>query len=148
MHLTNPKLQRFKCRKRECHNFTFGRIEIRVEPSGLSLSPAHYVSKLRVLPIGALLSDFRSLRHLLARICHTRPDICCAVNVSAQVTKKKFGAQNVKEIKKTVSHVKETGTQGLNYVKLDKDTLLIAFYFKLSLLNKKGNGSLLGYLFS
>lgn len=46
----------------------------------------HYVNNLRILPNDAQFPDYRSLRHKLPWLYHTRPYIICAVNMSAQVT--------------------------------------------------------------
>lgn len=85
MHVTDRSLQRLGSSKRNFH------IRIQQKLFGYCLCQAHYASKLKIFPTDAMIVDIRSLRHFGDWLCHTRPDIKSAVNMSGQVPMKILG---------------------------------------------------------
>lgn len=143
---TDKSLTKFESRNREMDNTLFAGVKIKTTSDGFSLSQEHYTKCLRILPKDCTFSDFRSLRHKLAWLTHTRPEICCAVNMAAQVTEKSFNEDHIKAFNRVATHVSKNPSRALKYVKLDKDSLRIKVYSDFPFANNEENSSQIGYI--
>jgi hypothetical protein len=98
------------------------------------------------LPKDCTFSDFMSKRAQLSWISHTRPEICCAVNMAAQVANSSFSDEKISALNKVIKHLKSNTSQGLTYHKLEKDSLKIKVYADSSFANNDDLTSQLGYI--
>lgn len=101
LNLTEKTLEKFESRARELDDANFAGVRVKATEFGFKFSQENYARGLRILPTDKNFGDFKSLRHKLAWLTHTRPEICCAVNTAAQVTEEKFGKDSVKLINKS-----------------------------------------------
>lgn len=146
MQLCDKSLDKFESREREMDNTTFAGVKVKTVENGFELSQEQYVKKIKVLSTDCSFKEFRSLRHQLAWLTHTRPEICCTVNMAAQVTETKFSSDHIKAINRVVKHVKEHPTLPLKYQRLDKDSLKLKVYSDSSFANNDDHSSQLGYI--
>lgn len=91
-------------------------------------------------------SDLRSKRQELAWLVHTRPDLACAVNISAQVKKDEFCTEDIKNINKIVSSARKYSYRGILQQKLDRNSLIIAVYSDAAFSTRQDHKSQLRYL--
>lgn len=61
-----------------------------------SLSQEQFVSKFLIPPMYTSFSDFGSLKHLFVWLTHTKTEICCPLNMTAQETEFKFSKKSNK----------------------------------------------------
>lgn len=73
----------------------------------------NYANKITALPNCSDLDSFRSLRHRVAWMRHTRPGIMAQVNILSQTTEKNFLAKNVNLVNGVVRRVKENDQRGI-----------------------------------
>ena len=99
----------------------FEGIKIKTVEAGFELSQKHYTKSLRILPENCNFGDFRPLRHKLAWLTNTLPEMCLAVNMAAKVTEKSFCEDDITEIRRVVNHVQKHPDQPLKYMKLDRE---------------------------
>jgi hypothetical protein len=118
--LTAKMMERFESRKKEMDNTKFEGVNIRTTKEGFTLDQTDYIEKVTPLPKDYIFSDFMSKRAQLSWISHTRPEICCAVNMAAQVTNTSFSDEKICALNKVTKHLKSNASQGLTYHKLDK----------------------------
>lgn len=144
--LTDKTLQRFDSRDRVVDNFTFAGIELETSDDGFLLHQGKQADKLRILPLEATFSQFKSAVMSLAWLCHTRPEISCVVAQAAQVTQNVFDADAVKQINSTIRAVKREPRKGIKHRKLDLNSLRLQVYSDSSFANNRDSSSQLGYL--
>lgn len=79
----NNKLtqQKFESSARDFDNITFAGIQIERWEGVLKLSQPNYAKELSTIPNCSEFDSFSSLRHKLAWIGHTRPDVVSPVNI-------------------------------------------------------------------
>ncbi len=70
-----------------------------------------YIERLQQIPSNASFERFRPVRANLSCLCHTRPDICCAVNRACQVVEKKFDKSKIRAINKLIRRLKKSKTR-------------------------------------
>lgn len=110
--LTNKTLQMFDARDRVLDNFTFAGIEVETLDEGFFLHQCKQANKLRILPLEAT-SQFKSVVMSLAWLCHTRPDVSCAVAQAAQVTEQHFDSEVIRQINRTIKAIKREPRKGI-----------------------------------
>lgn len=66
--------------------FTFESITFKKDEHGYIAQQSTYAATLRELATDAAFEDFHTLRHKLARLSITRPDVYAMVNMASQVT--------------------------------------------------------------
>ena len=88
--------RKFESKAREYENFKFAGIQIERTEDGYMMHQEKYAVSLTPLSLDCTFKQFRSRRHELAWLKHTRPDLCAAVNLLAQVTEAKFARQHVR----------------------------------------------------
>jgi hypothetical protein len=144
--LTLKSMTKFESSERELDHTKFAGVSITTVPDGIEAHQTDYVQNLCILPTDASFSDFRSKRAQLAWITHTRPEICCAVNMAAQVTETKLCEKHIRDLNKVVIHVKKDPSNALKYRKLDLESLKIKVYADSSFANNEDLTSQLGYI--
>lgn len=75
--------ERFQSKERENDNFQFAGIQLEKRADGYLMHQERFARKIKLLSKDCTFSDFRSKRHELACLTHTRPDIAAAVNLPA-----------------------------------------------------------------
>ena len=147
--MTKLTLQKFKCREREFDNVKFAGIEIDTVDDGFHVHQTRYTKKLTKFPKDASFKDYRKLRAKLAWLTHTRPDICCAVALSAQLTEPKFNEDtrlHIKSLNAIVTHLHSNEPVLLKFPKLDMNTIWIQVYSDASFATNKDLSSQIGYI--
>jgi Reverse transcriptase (RNA-dependent DNA polymerase) len=144
--LTKTTMDKFESRDREMDNTKFAGVNITTTDEGFDLDQNDYIARITLLSIDCNFTDFRSKRAQLSWITHTRPEICCAVNMASQVTEKSFSVQKINDLNKVIKHLKSYPSQALKYYKLDKDTLKLKVYADSSFANNDDFTSQLGYI--
>lgn len=65
------------------------------------------------------------MKHKLAWLLITCPDICAAANLFSQITMELYGSKHIKAIKKVIRKVQMTRSRGLRFHKLIQSSLRI-----------------------
>ena len=86
------------------------------------------------------------MRHKLAWVVHTRPDIACAVYNLAQESQKYFKSKFFQNSKKVLKHLKATSSLSLLFPKLDMRKLRLNVYYNSSFADNADFSSQLGYI--
>ena len=147
--ITKATLQKFKCRDREFDDVKFSGIEIDSFDGEFRVHQKGYLKKVQKLQKDATFSDYRKMRARLAWLTHTRPDICCAVALSAQVTEERFKKDTgkyVKAINAIVTHLSTSELLCLRFPKLIVDSLRLQTYSDASFATNEDKSSQLGYI--
>ena len=129
--ITKMTLQKFKCKDREYDKTQFSGVEIDTLKDEFQVHQSRYIKKLSKIPKNSTFKEYRQLRAKLAWLTHTRPDICCAVALAAQVTEKMFTEDSRKAIKglnAIIPHLFSNEKLVLRYPKLDLSSLRIQVY--------------------
>lgn len=74
-------------------------------------------------------SDFCSLRAKISGTVHIRPDICCSVSLSSQITEKIFSTETINEINNIFYHLKKNSDLQLQYPTLYVNFIHLREYF-------------------
>ena len=144
--LTSKTMEMFESRDREMDSTKFAGVNIQTTAEGFDLDQIDYISKMTLLSIDCTFTEFRSKRAQLSWITHTRPEICCAVNMAAQVTEKSFTIQKINDLNKVIKHLRRNPSQVLRFHKLDKASLKLKVYADSSFANNDDFTSQLGYI--
>ena len=147
--ITKATLQKFKCRDREFDEVKFSGIEIDSVVDEFRAHQRGYMKKVEKLQKEATFSDFRKMRARLAWLTHTRPDICCSVALTAQVTEERFSKDSskyLKAINAIVTHLCSSEVPYIRYPKLDIETLRLQTYSDASFSTNEDQSSQLGYV--
>lgn len=86
----------FESRLREFPPFLLAELNIHKKEYGLFLNQTAYGEAINELTTEALFDDFRTTRHKLAWISHTRPEILAGVNIICQAIQENVKVDNVK----------------------------------------------------
>lgn len=89
--------------------FTYSGMLIEKHNGCFYLSQQSYTRNILPLPEPATFNDFRSVRHHLAWLSYTRPQLTAPVNIMAQITESKFFKESIRKINKNYS--KSQGTR-------------------------------------
>lgn len=137
----------FDSKQRKYDTFKFSGMEIESLPNdSFRIHQQTFAKKISKLPENCSFSDFRSKRQELAWLVHTRPDIACAVNRSAQITESSFKEANVKDINRIVQAAQRHSHRGILQQKLDINSLKITVYTDAAFSSNLDHSSQLGYL--
>lgn len=96
-------------------NFDFSRVSIRKTTHRYIVHQSQYAVRLKEQPQGTTYDEFRTLRHKLAWLSLTRPDICAAANISSQITNDTFTRFHIKHMNKLLRRIQKTKTRGLRF---------------------------------
>lgn len=145
--LTEMTLQKFESKPRTYDDFDFFGAQIRtILPHTFTFDQRHYSSNLAQLPTDASFEDFRRTRALFSWLIHTRPDVACLANKSAQVTPLTFSNDKIQDLNKGIRRVSSTPRRGLTYKPLDQKTVHLRVYADASHATNDDLSSQLGYL--
>ena len=141
---------RFMSRPIDWSKFNFVGTHVSTETYGidrvLTITQPQHMTEIRSIPVGTTFTEFRSIRARIAWLSHSRPDVSCSINRSAQVTDSTFGAGSIKELNKAIKYVLSTRNIGLSYPKLDTNSLHLRTYAEASFASNHDLTSQLGYL--
>lgn len=126
---------RFQSKAREGGNFQFAGIKIEEMEGGYLMHQERFASQISALSRQCTFSDFRSKRHELAWLTHTRLDIAAAVNLAAQVTESKFEKTHVKALKDLIKGVYVNKRRGIRQQILDRSSLSLPVFTDSSFAN-------------
>ena len=143
---TDKTLKKFDSKDREYDNTRFAGVYIETLQDGFKLHQKEYIKRLKNLSTSCSFKEFRSARAQTTWMIHTRPDICCTLNMLAQVTEAKFNKKHVRLLNRTIKNLQSTSTQGLIYQKLDCESLHLKVYSDSSFANNEDLSSQLGYI--
>ena len=107
---------------------------------------ASYVERLAHLDDDCSFETFRSRRHELAWVTHTRPDICATVAIMSQVTSDTFERKHIKTLNDGITLAKTYPKRGLRQQSLDAKSLRIVAFSDSSFANLHDQGTQLGYI--
>lgn len=144
--LSKLSTTKFQSRAPEFLPTKFAGIHISKQDGVIQLSQEEYINQITLLPNNCSFSEYRSLRATLQWICHSRPDICCATSMAAQVSDDKFKSDYVDLINKAVKHLKQTPERFLNYPQLDITSLRLKAYSDAAFANNEDFKSQIGCL--
>lgn len=86
------------------------------------------------------------MRAKLVWATHTRPDVCCAVSFSSQITESTFSQVAIRDGKRVIKHLKQTSDIKLQFQRLDQATLRILVYADASFDSATNHLSQLGII--
>ena len=139
--------KRFDSSPRQKGDFKFARMEIESLPGGgYKIHQHSFAEKLQLLPETCSFSQYRSCRHTLAWLVHTRPDIACAVNMAAQVTEQHWSVQDVRNLNRIIRVAKDNSSRGLLQQPLDVSSLSLKVYIDAAFANSPDLRSQLGFI--
>lgn len=87
------------------------------------MQQTEYAHKIQLLNKGCTYEEFRSKRHELAWITHTRPDVAYEAVILAQVTDKIFEPVHVTQLNRAINRCKDNPELGLIVHKLNLESL-------------------------
>jgi hypothetical protein len=132
----------FDVKNPETTPFTFTGLEISRKNNGsIAVDQCNYIAALDQLPLTASWVEFRSERQNLYWVCHTRPDIACAVSFAQQFTEETYGSDTIKSFKRIFVHLRRTLDVALLFPVLDSHSLRVVAYADASFHNCNDNAS-------
>ena len=144
---SSQTLTKFESRQREWDNINFIGCNLKMLETGeIQISQSEYLRKIQPVSKGSDYEEFRSMRARLAWICHSRPDICAAISMTAQITAASFNAEKITVLNKVIKHLQKTADNALLYKKLDVDSIAINAYADASFSNNSDLTSQLGFI--
>lgn len=144
---TQVTSQRFDAKPREYENLTFAGVTIKTNPDGSRMMhQAQYAKKIETVEKKCTFERFRSRRHELAWITHTRPDIAAEAAMLAQVTRVSFSPNHVTQLNRAIRRVKAEPELGLTVHKLKPESLQILVHADASFANLPDLKTQLGFV--
>lgn len=103
--LTNLIPETFESKPREFPPFLFAGVNI---PKIIQcfLEQAAYAKAINEISLKATFHDFRTTRHKLACLLHTRPEILAGVNILSQVVNENYEPEDIKLTNKLIQYVR------------------------------------------
>ena len=112
--ITSKIHRRFDAKPHEHGALTFAGVTIETDEEGCYVMHQKlYAEKLKRLEKGSSFELFRSRRHELAWITHTRPDVQADAAILAQVTSPTFRPEHINQINRAINRVKSYTSLGL-----------------------------------
>lgn len=143
---TNITDKRFTTKPKIWDNFRFAGIYIGTLRTGFKIQQRKYIERLKTLEKQCTYDQFRSSRAKISWITLTRPEISVNTSFFAQVTESIFSEKHIVLFNRTVKYLQASKERGLNYKKLDKESLYLKIYSDSSFANAKDMKSQLGYI--
>jgi len=112
----------------------------------LTLDQVAYIDSLTRFSSSNSHEGFVTARARLEWLPHGLPDVCCAINRAAQVTKVLFSERHIMEGKKAVKHAKATKDFIWTYTKLERESLHLRVYADAFFSSKDDLSSLLDFV--
>lgn len=144
--LSEKTIEKFESKEREFDNIRFAGVYIETLENGFRLHQKSYIERLQLLNSNASFEDLRRARAKLSWLIHTRPEVCVAASMLAQVTSSTFDNRHIKIHNKIVLDLKKNPEDGLRMKKLDKKSLVIRAYSDSSFANNEDQKSQLGFI--
>eukprot|EP00168_Porphyra_purpurea_P016741 TRINITY_DN552_c0_g1_i1.p1 TRINITY_DN552_c0_g1~~TRINITY_DN552_c0_g1_i1.p1 ORF type:complete len:862 (-),score=144.43 TRINITY_DN552_c0_g1_i1:471-2858(-) len=147
--LTKTMLVRFQSKERVLDNTEFVGVRISTERGPhphFIIDQTAYAGNLRLLPEGATFRQFASARASAAWLVHTRPDLCCGVNLASQVTEPMYGPDSIRALNAVIAKAKKGRATTLVYPKLDRLTLRLHAYSDASFATSLDKSSQVGFI--
>ena len=144
--LTDNIEKHFESKPRDYLPFQFAGINIKKKENGYIMEQEHYVPTITKLEKTSTFETFRTTRHRLAWISHTRPEILAGVNILAQVTKDTFQQEDITITNSLIKHIHKNPELGLQYNKMDIETMEILVYSDGSFSGNNDGSSQVGFM--
>ena len=136
----------YKCTPPKSLPFTFTGIRIRDIRSHFSLDQHEYIDQMHTLPDTASFYEFRSLRHKLGWMSHTRLDALYSASVLSQVNEERFNINSIRTFNKAVQHLKDTKETTFNIYPIDMQSAHLLMFSDASFASNYDNSSQLGWV--
>lgn len=137
----------FDAKPRQYENLTFAGVTVETMEDGSRLMhQADYGNKISLLEKGCTFEEFKSRRHELAWLTHTRPDVAAEAAILAQVTAELFKPIHISQLNAAIKRVKNDPRLGLIVHKLNLDTLNILVHADASFANLHDLRTQLGFV--
>ena len=147
--LTHKTLTHFQGKPRTLDNAEFVGVHITTvsgtQPQ-FAIDQLAYIDQLERLPSDAPFSTFLSARARIAWLAHTRPDLCCSINLAAQVTESTYDAAAVRGLNALMGRTQKGRDLTLTYPPLDVASLRVRAYADASYATNKDGSSQVGFL--
>jgi len=147
--LTQKTLTRFQGKPRTLDDAEFVGVHITTVACGVphfAIDQRAYVDNLERLPLDAPFSRFLSARARVAWLTHTRPDLCCGINLAAQVTESTYGVTAVRALNALMGRAQKGRDVALAYHPLDVDNLRVRAYADASYATNPDGSSQVGFI--
>jgi len=147
--LTQKTLTRFQGKDRTLDDAEFVGVHVTTvggEAPHFAIDQLAYVDHLQRLASDATFAAFLSARASVAWLAHTRPDLCCGINLAAQVTELKYGAAAVRSLNALMGRAQRGRDLALAYHPLDVKCLRVRAYADASYATNSDGSSQIGYL--
>jgi len=147
--LTKRTLTRFQAKARTLDDAEFVGVRVTTAKSPsprFSIDQRAYADTVKRLPADAAFKAFRSSRASVAWLAHTRPDLCCGINLAAQVTEASYGPAAVRDLNALIARAQKGRDMALHYPPLDISGLRIRAYADAAYATNKDGSSQVGYL--
>lgn len=138
--------ERFSSRSADKSRISFSGIELSSSLSTVLLQQPKQAERMRFIPPSATDSEFRSALDKMAWLCHTRPDVTCAVAEIAQTSDHTFHADHVSLLNAATRVIRKDPARGMRHRKLNVISIWLVAYADGLFANKKDGSSQLGYL--
>lgn len=139
--------QRFYSKPRNYDTLSFAGVTIETrEDRSRIMHQAQHANKIEPLEKGSTFERFRSRRHELAWILHTRPDITASASILSQVTQETFFPNHITQLNKAIKLIKQNPKLRLIVHQLDIDFLRIISYAVASFQNLPDLKTQLGFV--
>lgn len=137
--------QRFQTKYRDFDSTTFAGSELDRTDYGFIMHHKPFSKKVKELSLHCIYAAYRSKRHYIAWLLHTRPNVIAYVNRAAQITEKQGERKHVLEINRLVRCVHRPTGRGLRQHKLGSNILVLKVFTDSSFANTPYLKSQLGY---
>ncbi|OSX79162.1 hypothetical protein BU14_0085s0013 [Porphyra umbilicalis] len=146
---TESTLRVFEAKPRQMDNMEFVGVRVTstlATPRNFTLDQTQYATTLEPLPLDAPYERFTSERAAVARLEHTRPDLCCAINKAAQFNEASYQPRHVRALNATLKAARARQGLNLRYPPLDTTSLRLRAYADASFATNDDHSSQLGYI--
>jgi len=147
--LTKRTLTRFQAKARTLDDAEFVGVRVKTvkgPPPLFAIDQRAYAETVKRLPADASFKAFRSSRASVAWLAHTRPDLCCGINLAAQVTEASYGPAAVRDLNALIARAQKGRDMELHYHPLVTSELRIRAYADAAYATNKDGSSQVGYL--
>lgn len=144
---TRKTAKQFDAKPREFQNLTFAGVSIETNSDGSRLMhQAQYADKIELLKKDCSFETFRSRRHELAWITHTRPDVTAEAAMLSQITPELFNHTHVMQLNRAIKRIKAEPKLGLIVHSLDLESLRLISHADASFANLSDLRTQLGFV--
>lgn len=138
--------KKFESRGREYDDVKFAGVAISRSGDNYIMHQRHYADTLCELEKTDDYERFRSLRHRLAWLTHTRPDLCSHASILSQVTQQMFCKDHIKQMNVAIRQARSGGLRGLTQHRLDKSSTRMLVFCDSSFANNSDSSTQLGFV--